>query len=167
MGFVQLNPPRCQFWKSLEGRQENWDRKKLVWTEISEKYLGLVGFTSFYQCFIQSFNKLAKPLISMLITTPTQLAQNLPLDMAEDIEVGSKTSSITRSAKNLPSDMAEDAELGGNGNGGDDETVQRSPFRKWSRPTKYLTSLRSHADSSSFKKKSAHQRIITIVKASN
>ena len=36
----------------------------------------------------------------------------------------------TRSAENLPSDMAEDAEVGGNGDGGDDETVKRSPLSK-------------------------------------
>ena len=39
--------------------------------------------------------------------------------------------------------MAEDAEIGGNGDGGDDETVKRSPSKKSSGPTGYLTSLHS------------------------
>ena len=39
--------------------------------------------------------------------------------------------------------MAEDAEVGGNGDGGDDETVERSPLsKKPNVPTGYLTSLR-------------------------
>ena len=73
--------------------------------------------------------------------------------MAEDAEIGSGTSSITRSAENLPSDMAEDAEVGGNSNGDNDETVKRSFFRKLSRPTEYLTSLYSEADSAPFAKR--------------
>ena len=80
----------------------------------------------------------------MLKTTPTQSAENSPSDMADDAEVGSGTSSTTRSAKNSPLDMAEDAEVGGNGNGGDDETVERSPLsKKPNVSTGYLTSIRS------------------------
>ena len=63
------------------------------------------------------------------------------MDRAEDAEVGSGTSSITRLAKNLSLYMAEDTEVGGNGDGDDDETVERSPSKKLSRPTGYLTSL--------------------------
>ena len=75
------------------------------------------------------------------------------MDGAEDAEVESETSSTTRSAKNLPLDMAEDAEIDGNGNGGDDETVKRLPFRKLSGPTEYLISLCSDADSAPFEKR--------------
>ena len=52
--------------------------------------------------------------------------------MAEDAEVGSGTSSTTKSAENLSAsvDMAEDAEVGGNGDSGNDETVERSPLSK-------------------------------------
>ena len=64
--------------------------------------------------------------------------------MAEDAEIRSGTSSTTRSAENSPSDMAEDAEVGGNGDGGNDETVERSPLsKKPNVSTGYLTSLRS------------------------
>ena len=73
--------------------------------------------------------------------------------MAEDAEVGSKTSSTTRSAKNLPLDIAEDAELGGNGDSGDDKLVKRSTSRKLSGLTGYLISLRSDADSILFEKR--------------
>ena len=52
------------------------------------------------------------------------------MDGAEDAEVGSGTSSTTRSAENLLSDMAEDAEVGGNSDGDDDEIVKRSPPSK-------------------------------------
>ena len=72
--------------------------------------------------------------------------------MAEDAEVGSETSSTTRSAKNLPSDMAKDAEVGGNGDGGDNETDKRLPSRKSSRLMRYFISLRSNADSVLFAK---------------
>ena len=90
----------------------------------------------------------------MLKTTPTQSAKNLPLDMAEDADVGSETSSTTRSAKNSSAsmDMAEDVEVG-EGDGGDDETVKRSPSRKSSGPTEYLTFLHSNADSAPFAKR--------------
>ena len=74
--------------------------------------------------------------------------------MAEDAEVGSGTSSTTRSAENSPSDMAENAEIGGNGDGSDDETVKRSPLSK--KPnglTEYLTSLCFDADSAPFEKR--------------
>ena len=66
------------------------------------------------------------------------------MDRAEDAEVGSGTSSITRSAKNssVSVDMAEDAEFG-EGNSGADETVERSPSKKPNVSTGYLTSLRS------------------------
>ena len=50
--------------------------------------------------------------------------------MAKDAEVRSGTSSTPRSAKNSPSDMAKDAEGGGNNNGGNDETIERSPLSK-------------------------------------
>ena len=73
--------------------------------------------------------------------------------MAEDAKVGSVTSSTTRLAENSPLDMAENAEIGGNGNGGDDETVEKSSFRESSGPTEYLTSLRSDADSTPFEKR--------------
>ena len=78
------------------------------------------------------------------------------MDGAEDAEVGSGTSSTTRSAENSSAsvDMAEDAEVGGNGDGGDNETVERSPlFKKSSGPIGYLTSLRSNADSAPFAKR--------------
>ena len=90
----------------------------------------------------------------MLKTTPTRSAENSPSDMAEDAEVGSGTSSITRSAKNLSAsvDMAKDAEVG-EGDGGDDETVKRSPSKKPNVPTGYLTSLRSDTDSALFAKR--------------
>ena len=66
------------------------------------------------------------------------------MDGAEDAEIGSGTSSTIRSAKNLsPSvDMAEDAEVG-EGNGGDNEMVERSPFKKPNISTGYLTFLHS------------------------
>ena len=49
--------------------------------------------------------------------------------MAEDAEVRSGMSTTTKSAKNLPLDMAEDVEVG-EGDGSDDETVKRSPSKK-------------------------------------
>ena len=68
----------------------------------------------------------------MLKMTPTRSAENLLLsiDRAKYNKVGSGTSCTTRSAENLSAsvDMAEDAEVGGNGDGGDDETVEKSPF---------------------------------------
>ena len=92
----------------------------------------------------------------MLRTTPTKSAENSPLsiDGAEDAEVGSGTSSTTRSAENLPSDMAENTEVSGNGNGGDDETVKRSLLsKKPNGPTEYFISLRSDADTAPFEKR--------------
>ena len=76
------------------------------------------------------------------------------MDGAEDAEVGSGTSSTTRSAENSSAsvDMAEDAEVG-EGDGGDDETVERSPSKKPNGPTEYLTSLRFDADSAPFEKR--------------
>ena len=73
--------------------------------------------------------------------------------MAENAEFESGTSSTTRSAKNSPLNMAENAEVGGNGDGGDDEMVERSPFSKSSGPMGYLTSLRSDTDSATFAKR--------------
>ena len=74
--------------------------------------------------------------------------------MAEDAKVRSKTSSIIRLAENLPLNMAEDAEIVGNGDGGDNETVKRSPLSKKSNgPMRYFTSLRSDADSVPFAKR--------------
>ena len=67
--------------------------------------------------------------------------------MAEDAEVGSGTSSTSRSAENLPSDMADDAEVGDNGDDVDDKTVKRSPPKKSNVPMGYLTPLHSNADS--------------------
>ena len=74
--------------------------------------------------------------------------------MAEDAEVGSGTSSTTRSAENSSAsvDMAEDAEIG-EGDGGDDETVKRSLSKKPNVPIGYLTSLRSDANSAPFAKR--------------
>ena len=68
----------------------------------------------------------------MLRTSRTKLAKNLLLliDGAEDSEVGSGMNSIIRSAKNLPLDMAENAEVGGNGDSGNNEMVKRSPLSK-------------------------------------
>ena len=74
--------------------------------------------------------------------------------MAEDDEFGSGTSSTTRSDKNLPLDIAENAEVGGNGDGGDDKTVKKSPlFKKLNGLTKYLTSLCFDTDSAPFEKR--------------
>ena len=88
-------------------------------------------------------HNLAKPFTSMLKTTPTQSTKNLPSDMAEDAEVGSQTSSMTRSAKNLSAlvDMPEDAEVD-KGDGSDKETVKKSPFfKKPNVSTGYFNSL--------------------------
>ena len=63
--------------------------------------------------------------------------------MAENAEVGNGISSITRSAKNLPADMAKDAEVDGNGNGNNDEIVEKLPFKKLSGLIEYFISLRS------------------------
>ena len=94
----------------------------------------------------------------MLRTTLTQSAENSPssIDRAEDAEVGSGTSSTTRLAENSSASvyMAEDAKVGGNGDGGDDEMVERSPLsNKPNGPTEYLTSLRSDPDSALFEKR--------------
>ena len=59
---------------------------------------------------------------------------------------------------------AEDAEVG-EGDGGDDETVKQSLSKKSNRPTEYLISLRSDADSAPFEKREAHLVILTIVEA--
>ena len=76
------------------------------------------------------------------------------MDGAEDAKFGSGTSPTTRSAENSPLDMAEDAEVGGKGDGGSNETVKRSPLsKKPNGPTEYLTSLRSDADSAPFEKR--------------
>ena len=49
---------------------------------------------------------------------------------AEHAEINSKTSSITKSAENLSLDMVKDPENGGNGDGGNDKIVKKSPFSK-------------------------------------
>ena len=85
----------------------------------------------------------------MFKTSPTQSAENLPssIDGAEDAEVRSGTSSTTKLAKNSPSDMAEDVEVGGNGDGGDDKMVKKSPLsKKPNKPAGYLISLHSRKD---------------------
>ena len=73
--------------------------------------------------------------------------------MAEDAEVSSGMSSTTRSAKNLSVsvDMAEDAEVD-EGDDSDDKTVKRSPSKKPNISIRYLTSLRSDANSVFFAK---------------
>ena len=73
--------------------------------------------------------------------------------MVEDVEIRCKTSSITRSVKNLSSDMAEDTKVGSNGDDGNNETIERSSFKKSSGPMEYFTSLRSNANSAPFKKR--------------
>ena len=118
----------------MNGRQE-------IWGNFISFYRRLI---SFYRRFIQGLSKSAKPLSSMLKTTPTRSAKNSPSDMAEDAEVGSGTSSTTRSAENLSAsvDMAEDAKVG-KGDDGDDETVERASSKKPNVSMGYLTSLRS------------------------
>ena len=82
----------------------------------------------------------------MLKTTPTRSAKNSPSDMAEDAEVGSGTSSTTRSAENLSAsaDMAEDAEVVGNGDGHNDKTVEKIIIQEVERiyEISYLSTLR-------------------------
>ena len=67
------------------------------------------------------------------------------MDRAENAEVGSGTS-ITRSAENLSAsvDMGEDAKVGGNGDGGDNETVEKITFQEVERTygVSYLPMLR-------------------------
>ena len=66
------------------------------------------------------------------------------MDRAENAEIKSGTSFITRSPKNLLSDMAEDAEIVSNDDSDDDKTVKRSPLsKKPNKSTRYLTSLHS------------------------
>ena len=48
--------------------------------------------------------------------------------------------------------MAEDDQFG-ESDGGDNETVKKSPFKKLNVPMGYLTSLRSKADSAPFAKR--------------
>ena len=61
----------------------------------------------------------------MLKTTPTRSTKNSSSNIAEDAEVGSGTSSTTRSAENSSTsvDMTENAEVGED-DGGNDETVK-------------------------------------------
>ena len=64
---------------------------------------------------------------------------------AEDAEIGSGTSSTTRSAKNLSVsvELAKNAEVGW-GDGGDDETVKKLPLsKKPNVPIEYPSSLYS------------------------
>ena len=82
-------------------------------------------------------------------------AKNLPLNIAKDAEVGSKTSSTTRSTENFSASvgMAEDVEVS-EGDGGDNETFKKLPlFKKSSGPIGYFISLRSDADSAPFAKR--------------
>ena len=60
----------------------------------------------------------------------SQISQELVSirEMAEDAEVGNRTSYITRPAKDLPLDMAENVEVGGNGESGNDEMVKKIIF---------------------------------------
>ena len=66
--------------------------------------------------------------------------------MAEDAEVGSRTSSTIRLAENSSAtvDMAEDAEVGGNDDSSDDETVKKITFQEVKRTygISYLPTLR-------------------------
>ena len=81
----------------------------------------------------------------MLKTTTTRSAENLPFDMAENAEFKSRTGSRTRSDKNLLAlvDMAKDVRVG-EGDGGNDEAVERLPLSKKSNgPIGYLASLGS------------------------
>ena len=57
------------------------------------------------------------------------------MDRSKDAEVGSGTSSTTWSAGNLSAsvDIVEDAEVS-DGDGGDNQTVKRSPSKKSSGP---------------------------------
>ena len=48
--------------------------------------------------------------------------------MAKEAEVRSGMNFTTRSVENLPLDIAEDAEVGANNDGGDDETVKKITF---------------------------------------
>ena len=68
------------------------------------------------------------------------------MDRAEDAEVGSRTSSTTRSANNSSAsvDMAEEAEVSSNGDGGDDEMVKKITFQEVEQTYRvsYLLTLR-------------------------
>ena len=71
----------------------------------------------------------------------TRSAGNLPLNMTENAEIGNGISFITRLAKNLSSwvDMAKDAEVardGSSNNNANNETVEKSFFKKLSRSTR-------------------------------
>ena len=66
----------------------------------------------------------------MLRTSTNRSAKNSLLDMAEDAEIGRKTSPTTRSANNLALDIAEDVEVGGNSDESDDETVKKISSQK-------------------------------------
>ena len=88
----------------------------------------------------------------MLRTSPTQSAKNLPLSTngAEVAEINSGTSFITRSAKNLPLDMAEDLKIGSNNDGSDNKMVKKSSlFKKSSSSMQYLIFL--HFEKSTWK----------------
>ena len=52
------------------------------------------------------------------------------MDGTEDADVGSGTSFTTKSVKYLPLDMAQDAEVGDIGDSSDNKTVKKSPFSK-------------------------------------
>ena len=73
--------------------------------------------------------------------------------MAEDAEIGSGTSSRTKSAGKLLLNMAKDVKVDSNSDGGYNKMVERLLFKKLSGLTRYLTSLHSNADSALFEKK--------------
>ena len=143
--------------KKIEA-EKNWLNQVLLgFASFYRRFISFYRrFISFYRRFIQGLSKLAEPLTLMLRMSSIQSAKNslLSMDGAEDAEVRSGMSSTTRSVKNSPSDMAEDAEVGGNGDGDDDETVERSLLsKKPNGPIEYLTSLRSDADNAPFEKR--------------
>ena len=64
--------------------------------------------------------------------------------MAEDVEVGNRTSSTIKSTKNLSAsvDIAEDTKIG-ESDDGNNKTVKKSPSKKLSKPIKYFIFLHS------------------------
>ena len=92
---------------------KNWLKLKSM-TDIQV----FLGFTNFYQRFIQNFSKIAKQLTSIL-----------------------RTSSVTKSSKNLllSIDVAEIDEVGGGGSDRQDKMVKRSPSKNSNKAMGYLT----------------------------
>ena len=76
-----------------------------------------LGFANFYQCFIQGFGKIARPLILMLQTTGPSKNLSLLMDVAKHNKVGTV----------------------GGGDDHKDEMVKRSLFKNLNRATGYLT----------------------------